>query len=99
MFLFWLIIVAFLAYIIINFRMDENAPEETVNAKLVKKEVSSYCPDPNQGIINTDYILTFDIGGKRKIFATTYSVYEQYEENQTGKLTYKRNKFVNFVVE
>ena len=89
-----LVFLAF-AYVITNKILDERAPEETVDATLIKKKVGSVVDANN--MINTEYILFFDIFGKIKKFSVNYSKYESYTENQKGVLTYKRNKFVDFV--
>lgn len=95
--LFWILAIACFAYVITNLILNETAQEETVRAKLVKKDIDTVIDSNN--MINTSYILTFDIDGKNKRLVCAYKNYEQYEENQIGTLTYKRNKFVNFVVE
>lgn len=89
-----LVFLAF-AYVITNKILDERAPEETVDATLIKKKVGSVVDANN--MINTEYILFFDIAGKTKRFAVTYSKYEELQEGKQGKLTYKRNKFVSFL--
>lgn len=91
----WLIVSLMFAYVITNIILDEKAPKESANATLIKKEQDSHVDANN--IINTDYILTFDINGSLKKFSVNYSKYESYTENQKGVLTYKRNKFVDFV--
>lgn len=91
----WLVISLIFAYVITNIILDEKAPKETAKATLIKKEQDNHVDANN--IINTDYILTFDINGNIKKFSVNYSKYESYIENQQGTLTYKRNKFVDFV--
>ncbi len=89
------VVIAFFAYVIVNFIMDEKAPVETTTATLVRKDIDNYI-DSNQ-IMNQTYILTFNINGNTKRFSVNYSTYNKYEEGQEGTISFKRNKFVEFV--
>lgn len=81
-------------YAIINWILDNRAPEEVVEATLLRKKTSTMMDANN--IMHTDYILVFDINGIKKKFIVPRRIYKQYKENQKGLLTYKRNRFVNF---
>lgn len=95
--IFLLIFFLFLGYIIINWILDEKAPEEKTEATLIKKKTSTMI-DANQ-VMHTTYLLIFDIEGTTKKFHTSRKIYKQYEEQQKGILIYKRKRFVDFIID
>lgn len=91
------VILILIGLIVRNRYLNNKAPEEKVKAVLKKKRALTTMDANN--LMNDDFILTFDIGGKSKKFRVKHSVYKQYSENEEGILTFKRKKFVDFAVE
>ena len=91
------IILILIGLIIRKRHLDSKAPEEQVKAVLKKKRALTTVDANN--LMNDDFILTFDIGGKLKKFRVKHSIYKQYNENEKGILTFKRKRFVDFTVE
>lgn len=48
-------------------------------------------------IINS-YIFTFEFDGKIKKFEVNHHIFNKFNENDEGIITYKRNKLVDFEV-
>ena len=91
------IFILIVATLIINWRLNEKAPEERVEAILIKKSmyIDTNINDYNT---NTTYTLKFDVNGKIKKFRVRHSAYKKHNENQKGTLVFKRRRFVDFIV-
>lgn len=94
--IFIIILVLAFAYVIVNFILDSKAPIQEVDAVLLEKRIDTRINDDN--IINDDYILIFRVNDNKKIFAVSYDYYEKHNENDKGRLVFKRNRFVDFEV-
>ncbi len=96
MIIIFLIVILFLGVFVGNWYLDEKAPEEQVEATLIKKKrVSSM--DANN-VITDNYFLIFQVNSESKKFKVRKTIYNQYEEHEKGILIFKRNRFVNFVL-
>lgn len=91
----FLIIVLFLGIALGNWYLNEKAPEEQVQAVLIKKKKRTSMDANN--VMYDDYFLTFEINGATKKFKVRRNIYNQYNENTKGTLTFKRNRFVDFI--
>lgn len=94
--IFFILFFAISAYLIINFILNSLAPEESINATLVKKECTTHMDANNH--IHTYYILHFNINGTNSKFNVSYGKYKKYTEGQYGHLIYKRKRFVDFIL-
>lgn len=77
-------------YVIVNFILDSKAQIQEVDAVLLEKRIDTR--------INDDNILIFKVNDNKKIFAVSYDYYKKYNENDKGRLVFKRNRFVDFKV-
>ncbi len=94
--LFYLLIIILFSYVIINFVLDNTALKEEKDAVLVDKIIDSFIDSNN--ILTENYVLIFKINDKNKKLVVSYQTYQKYKINDKGILTYKRNKFLGFVV-
>lgn len=94
--LFYLLIIILFSYVIINFILDNTALKEEKDAVLVDKIIDSFIDSNN--ILTENYVLIFKINDKNKKLVVSYQTYQKYKINDKGILTYKRNKFLDFVV-
>lgn len=94
--LFYLLIIILFSYVIINFILDNTALKEEKDAVLVDKIIDSFIDSNN--ILTENYVLIFKINDKNKKLVVSYQTYQKYKINDKGILTYKRNKFLGFVV-
>ncbi len=46
-----------------------------------------------------DYYFIFDVNGELKRFKVNYITYIRFNENEQGTLSFKRKRFVNFILE
>lgn len=96
MYLFYILVAIIFGFVIVNFVLDAKALEEKVKAILIKKSTDTFV-DSNNVIMNS-YIFTFEFDGKIKKFEVSYHIFNKFNKNDEGMLTYKRNKFVDFEV-
>lgn len=96
MYLFYILVVIIFGFVIVNYVLDAKAPKEKVKAILIKKSTNTFL-DSNNVIIDS-YIFTFEFDDKIKKFEVNYHIFNEFNENDEGILTYKRNKFVDFEV-
>ena len=94
--LFYLLIIILFSYVIINFILDNTALKEEKDAVLVDKIIDSFIDSNN--ILTENYVLIFKINDKNEKLVVSYQTYQKYKINDKGILTYKRNKFLDFVV-
>lgn len=94
--LFYLLIIILFSYVIINFILDNTALKEEKDAVLIDKIIDSFVDSNN--ILTENYVLIFKINDKNKKLVVSYQTYQKYKINDKGILTYKRNKFLDFVV-
>lgn len=82
------------SYVIINFILDSTSPISEVEAILIDKNIeTTYQED---GIVNNNYILTFEFNDTIKHYSVKYSMYKKCNIEDKGILTYQRNRFVDF---
>lgn len=96
MILFYILVIIIFSYVIINYILDNTAEKEAKEAILVDKIIDSFIDSNNTLIEN--YVLIFKIGDKTKKLVVSHQVYQKYKINDKGMLTYKRNKFLDFIV-
>lgn len=94
--LFYILVIIIFSYVIINFILDNTAEKEEKDAVLIDKIIDSFVDSNN--ILTENYVLIFKINDKNKKSAVSYQTYQKYKINDKGILTYKRNKFLDFVV-
>lgn len=94
--LFYLLVIILFSYVIINFILDNTAEKEEKDAVLIDKIIDSFIDSNN--ILTENYVLIFKINDKNKKLTVSYQTYQKYKINDKGMLTYKRNKFLDFVV-
>ncbi len=83
--------------VIINWYLNEKAPEEKVKAILIEKKTFTNLDANN--VVNVTYYLKFDINGNIKNFNVNRREYKKYKEKEKGMLIFKRKRFVNFIIE
>ncbi len=93
--IFYILVGIAFGYIIVNLILDYKAPKESIKSVLVDKYIDTFVDANN--VVMDRYMLFFKIKGKKKAFEVSYNKYMEYEVNQEGTLTYKRNRFVDFV--
>ena len=91
-----IIVVIILGIGIGNWYLNEKASLVQVEAILKKKKKVSTI---GNSVMYDDYYLIFDVKGELKKFKVNYIIYKQYKENEKGILSFKRKRFVNFVLE
>ncbi len=96
MLLFYILVIIIFSYVIINFILDNTAEKEEKNAILIDKIIDSFVDSNN--ILMENYVLIFKINDKTKKLVVPYQAYQKYKINDKGILTYKRNKFLDFIV-
>lgn len=94
--LFYILVIIIFSYVIINFILDNTAEKEEKDAVLIDKIIDSFIDSNN--ILTENYVLIFKIDDKNKKLAVSYQTYQKYKINDKGILTYKRNKFLDFIV-
>lgn len=94
--LFYILVIIIFSYVIINFILDNTAEKEEKNAILIDKIIDSFVDSNN--ILMENYVLIFKINDKTKKLVVPYQTYQKYKINDNGILTYKRNKFLDFIV-
>lgn len=94
--LFYILVIIIFSYVIINFILDNTAEKEEKDAILIDKIIDSFIDSNN--ILTENYVLIFKINDKNKKLAVSYQNYQKYKINDKGILTYKRNKFLDFIV-
>lgn len=94
--IFLIIVLLLFGYVIINNILDSKAPIKKERAKLIKKGINNIIDSNN--VINTIYELVFKTSTGKKSFSVDYNKYKQFNQNDEGELTYKRNRFVDFIV-
>lgn len=92
---FYILVILVFTFVIVNFILDSKAPKTDVKAKLIDKLVESSVDANN--IMQENYILVFNINNQKKMFSVSYANYKKYKVGVTGTLTYKRNRFVDFI--
>ncbi len=93
--IFYILVGMVFGYIIVNLILDAKALKESTEAILVDKYIDSFVDSNN--VVMDRYMLFFVVKDKKKAFEVSYNKYMEYEVNQEGTLTYKRNRFVDFV--
>ena len=86
-------------YVLVFIRVfvkNKLAPEKTVNAVVVHKQInesfSKYAGNGKQ----KKYVVVFSIGGKKKGFYVSEFSYSGYRVGEKGKLTYKGDRLISF---
>ncbi len=94
-FLIGIIIVFGILYRILkNFISKKKTTDAVgIDKQSYKKQIYSKQQAP---YTNTEYIITFLCGNKKKNFMVSELSYISYTVNQKGKLTYKGDKIINF---
>lgn len=95
--IFYILVLLCFGYVILNIVLDSKSPKEEVKTKLIDKTAESFMDVNN--IINERYTLTFIVNDKTKKFDVSYFIYKKYNINDSGILIYKRNRFVDFVID
>ena len=86
-------------YVLVFIRVfvkNKLAPEKTVNAVVVNKQInesfSKYAGDGKR----RQYVVVFSIDGKKKGFYVSEFSYGGYRVGEKGKLTYKGDRLISF---
>lgn len=82
------------SYVIINFILDSTSPISEVEAILIDKNIETTYQE--NGIVNNNYILTFEFNNIIKHYSVKYSMYKKCNIKDKGILIYQRNRFVDF---
>ena len=94
--IFLIIVLLLFGYVIINNILDSKAPIDEIEAKLIRKGISNVMNSNN--VINTTYELVFKTPKGQKSFSVDYNKYKSFDQNDEGKLIFKRNRFIDFIV-
>lgn len=95
MLIFYIICGGLFTYVIVNIILDNSSKEEKIETTLVDKKTDSFIDANN--MIYEEYFLIFLIETQEKRFSVSYKTYKNFDTNDKGILTYKRNKFVSFI--
>ncbi len=82
---------------------NSSKPVLTVEARIISKRFKTFQDTQNFGDMIpsynylTMYYLTFELGDKEQLeFCVTAMEYEEFNEGDTGKLSYQGNKYLGF---
>lgn len=81
---------------IVRFAKNHYAPVKTVHAVVLdKQKVETFSKYSGNGK-REKYVIVFSVDGKKKSFYVSPFSYGGYRINETGQLTYKGNKLIEF---
>lgn len=89
----WLLWIAVIA---VRFLRNKFAPVRCENAVVIhKQQTENFSKYAGSGK-RTRYVIVFSVGGKKRSFYVSEFSYKGYRLNETGKLTYKGNRIIDF---
>ena len=94
------LMIAFIIFLltapVIRIILKNSAKEKTVNAKVCDKfKGQRFSKYAGNGTVE-EYFVVFEIEGKKKRFLVSNFSYDGYNINETGMLTYKGDRLIDF---
>ena len=91
-----ILLVALWVFAVIKSLLRRSGPVKTVKARVVDKHTAEYFSKYSGTGKTVRYVVTFEIGGKRKGFYVSEFSYGGYRKGETGTLKYKGDKIIDF---
>lgn len=92
-FALWILLIVVIA---VRFLRNKFAPVRCENAVVIHKQTAENFSKYAGSGKRTRYVVIFSVDGKKRSFYVSEFSYKGYRLNETGKLTYKGNRIIDF---